>query len=139
MQVCKCDYSRVGLRANSAVIAFANCLSGKVELNPDTKRKWLVIIYYFFKKGIKKNRTAGIYPFFFNFQCYIPAWYISCDFQLSILGLLILWCWKKDQRKGVMMFSAALIASILIPAFLTYWHRLSLFLLYDLEYVDIIS
>ena len=52
-------------------------------------------------------------------MCMGESWYLACDFQLFILGPLLVWPMWKYPRAGVGAVFVALAASVAVPAGLT--------------------
>ncbi|XP_040565023.2 nose resistant to fluoxetine protein 6-like [Lepeophtheirus salmonis] len=55
-----------------------------------------------------------------EFACMRPTWYLACDFQLYLLGILVMWILWKNEKLGQMLLFTLLIVSTLIPGVLTF-------------------
>ncbi|XP_069355746.1 nose resistant to fluoxetine protein 6-like isoform X1 [Maniola hyperantus] len=56
--------------------------------------------------------------------CYPILWTVPCDFHLSIVGVIIIWLFKKNHRIAFATFTALFIAAIILPGVVTYQQRL---------------
>lgn len=59
-----------------------------------------------------------------NFQCHAVTWYLSCDYQLTILGTVLFYFYQKDKKLGFTAFGTAVVFSFIIPGVITYWYQL---------------
>lgn len=60
---------------------------------------------------------------FFNFQCLIAGWYISCLLQFIVIGTIIVYICVKKPKLGVGVMCLLLCVSLFIPFILTYTTR----------------
>ncbi|CAH0598184.1 unnamed protein product [Chrysodeixis includens] len=59
-----------------------------------------------------------------NEICHAVTWYLSCDYQLTILGTVLFYFYQKDKKLGFTAFGTAAVISFIIPGALTYWYQL---------------
>ncbi|XP_030026345.2 nose resistant to fluoxetine protein 6 [Manduca sexta] len=57
--------------------------------------------------------------------CHTVSWYLSCDFQLAILGTLLVYIYQRDNKTGKIVIGGAAVAAILVPSLVTYYYKLS--------------
>lgn len=58
-----------------------------------------------------------------GFQCIIQSWYLACDMQFFVAGIVLVYVVWKYQRYGVYLMWATILVSSLIPAAVVYAHR----------------
>jgi len=59
----------------------------------------------------------------YNFQCIIQSWYLACDMQFFIAGIILVYLVWKYQKYGVYLMWATIFLSCLIPACIVYTHQ----------------
>ncbi|PZC83208.1 hypothetical protein B5X24_HaOG208299 [Helicoverpa armigera] len=64
--------------------------------------------------------------------CHVVTWYISCDYQLTVLATILFYLYKKNRRIGFTAFGVAATFSLIVPAVLTYWYRLPVVFFMDI-------
>ncbi|XP_015378040.1 PREDICTED: nose resistant to fluoxetine protein 6-like, partial [Diuraphis noxia] len=55
--------------------------------------------------------------------CIIQSWYLACDMQLFIAGIILVYLVWKYQNYGVYLMWATIFLSCIIPAFVVYTHQ----------------
>uniref|UniRef100_A0A1E1W9B1 Nose resistant-to-fluoxetine protein N-terminal domain-containing protein n=2 Tax=Pectinophora gossypiella TaxID=13191 RepID=A0A1E1W9B1_PECGO len=66
-------------------------------------------------------------------MCYIILWYIPADYQLTILGIALIYFCRRHHRLGMVTVGVVAVLSVLLPAVDTYHQRLPATLIYDIE------
>lgn len=56
---------------------------------------------------------------FLRLQCLIVSWYISCDIQFCILGVIIVYIYTKNIKFGIGLIILTLGVSITVPFVIT--------------------
>ncbi|XP_026810739.1 O-acyltransferase like protein-like [Rhopalosiphum maidis] len=54
-----------------------------------------------------------------NYGCLIVSWYISCDVQFFIIGVIIVYIYTKNNKYGIGFLTTILIVSICVPFIVT--------------------
>lgn len=54
-----------------------------------------------------------------NYNCLIVSWYISCDVQFFIIGVVLVYIYTKNKKYGIGLLATILITSILTPFIIT--------------------
>lgn len=57
------------------------------------------------------------------FQCIIQSWYLACDMQFFVAGIVLVYFVWRYQRYGVYLMLATIFISCLIPAWVVYTHQ----------------
>ena len=52
-------------------------------------------------------------------QCLIVSWYISCDVQFFIIGVIMVYIYTKNNKYGIGLLTSILVVSIFVPFIIT--------------------
>ncbi|XP_050429658.1 nose resistant to fluoxetine protein 6-like [Adelges cooleyi] len=52
-------------------------------------------------------------------QCLIISWYVSCDFQFFVVGVIVILIYMKRPKLGVVLLTVLLILSLFVPFYMT--------------------
>lgn len=114
-------------------MSYINVLSSLFSCEDDQFFIWrinknILLYYMLFISGRQHHIWVKTYKIVNNFltvnfaqllQCLIISWYISCDIQFCILGVIIVYIYTKNIKLGIGLLIAMLGASIAVPFIIT--------------------
>ncbi|XP_050521582.1 nose resistant to fluoxetine protein 6-like [Daktulosphaira vitifoliae] len=71
----------------------------------------------------------------FKYQCLIASWYISCDLQFYIGGILIAYLYTRNHKLGFGTLGVILTLSLIMPIYVTYTQKLDGLLKVDVPFL----
>lgn len=54
-----------------------------------------------------------------KYECLIVSWYVSCDVQFFIIGVIIVYIYTKNNKYGIGLLTSILVVSIFVPFIIT--------------------
>ncbi|CAI6373319.1 unnamed protein product [Macrosiphum euphorbiae] len=58
-----------------------------------------------------------------NHQCLLMSWYLSCDVQFFIIGVIVVYVYTKNTKYGIALLGTIIGLSISLPFIITLWTR----------------
>lgn len=66
-------------------------------------------------------------------QCFVASWFMSCYVQFMIVGIIIIYVYKMNNKHGIALLGVIISASISVPFIVTYLKELEGMLIMDLR------
>ncbi|KAJ2944506.1 hypothetical protein O0L34_g3851 [Tuta absoluta] len=66
-------------------------------------------------------------------MCFITLWYLPVDYQLTILGVALIYIYRYDRRLGIVTVATVTVLAIIVPAVATYRWSIPATIIYNIE------